>query len=56
MLFRSPVYAKGKEVPGISKKHSLSLPVVRAILEEDTDETDKVVTPHLVEEEETAAV
>ena len=53
---RHPVYAKGKAVPGISKKHSLSLPVVRAILEEDTDESDKLVTPHLVEVEEEATV
>jgi len=48
---RHPVYAKGKQVPGISKKHSLSLPVVRQILAEDSDESDRVLTPHLVEED-----
>jgi uncharacterized radical SAM superfamily Fe-S cluster-containing enzyme len=53
---RHPVYAKGKHVPGISKGHGLSLPIVRQILAEDADESDRVVTPHLVEEEETAAV
>jgi 7,8-dihydro-6-hydroxymethylpterin dimethyltransferase len=53
---RHPVYAKGKRVPGISKRHSLSLPVVQAILAEDADETDRAVTPHLVEEGETALV
>src|SRR5437763_7050536 len=48
---RHPVYAKGKRVPGISKKHSLSLPVVHAILAEDAGEADRVATPHLVEED-----
>jgi hypothetical protein len=48
---RHPVYAKGKRVPGISKKHSLSLPVVQAILAEDADESDRAATPHLVEED-----
>src|SRR5882757_5064049 len=32
------IYAKGKNVPGISKKHSLSLPIVNAILAEDAVE------------------
>ena len=48
---RHPVYAKGKQVPGISKKHSLSLPVVHAILAEDAGEAGRVATPHLVEED-----
>ena len=48
---RHPVYAKGKRVPGISKKHTLSLPVVQAILAEDVDESDRAATPHLVEED-----
>jgi hypothetical protein len=53
---RHAVYAKGKPVPGISKKHSLSLPVVHAILAADADESDKAATPYIVEEEGTAAV
>jgi uncharacterized radical SAM superfamily Fe-S cluster-containing enzyme len=48
---RHPVYAKGKHVPGISKRHSLSLPVVQQILAEDADESDRLVTPHLIEED-----
>ncbi|MDQ3918730.1 MAG: radical SAM protein [Acidobacteriota bacterium] len=48
---RHPVYAKGKRVPGISKKHTLSLPVVQAILAADEDESDVAATPHLVEED-----
>ena len=48
---RHPVYAKGKRVPGISKKHTLSLPVVQSILAEDEDESDQAATPHLVEED-----
>ena len=33
---RHAVYAAGHNVPGISKKHSLSLPIVSAIIEEDS--------------------
>ncbi|HEX8843750.1 MAG TPA: radical SAM protein [Pyrinomonadaceae bacterium] len=53
---RHAVYAKGKSVPGISKKHSLSLPIINAILEEDQDQPTEVVTPYLVEEKEEITV
>ncbi len=49
---RHAVYAKGKAVPGISKKHTLSLPIVSAILAEDSGEQLEKVTPYLIEEEE----
>jgi hypothetical protein len=48
---RHAVYAKGKAVPGIERKHSLSLPIVNAILAEDTEPV-AVVSPYLVEEKE----
>ncbi len=48
---RHAVYAKGKPVPGISKKHTLSLPIVQAIIAQDADTLP--VTPYLIEEEET---
>jgi uncharacterized radical SAM superfamily Fe-S cluster-containing enzyme len=52
---RHPVYAKGKSVPLNSTAHSLSLPVVNAILAEDADEQRRQApTPFLVEEEEAA--
>jgi len=47
---RHAVYAKGKEVPGISKTRSLSLPVIAKVLQEDLDKP--AVTPYLVSEEE----
>ena len=53
---RHAVYAKGKEVPGIPKKHSLSLPIVQAILAEDADERPVKVSPYLVAEEDEIAV
>ncbi|HEX3101657.1 MAG TPA: radical SAM protein [Pyrinomonadaceae bacterium] len=46
---RHAVYAKGKEVPGINKTRSLSLPVIAKVLEPDIDQPS--VTPYLVEEE-----
>ena len=49
---RHAVYAKGKPVPGISKKHTLSLPIVQAILDQHGDEPVKAVSPYLVEETE----
>ena len=49
---RHDVYAKGKVVPGISKKHSLSLPIISAILAEDSGEPVQSVTPYLIEEDE----
>ncbi|HVF26871.1 MAG TPA: hypothetical protein VM943_01440, partial [Pyrinomonadaceae bacterium] len=53
---RHAVYAKGKEVPNISKKHTLSLPIVSAILAEDAEAPVISTTPYLVEEEEQAVV
>ena len=53
---RHAVYAAGHNVPGISKKHSLSLPIIQAVLEEDSDEKPVVVTPYLVEEHKNDAV
>src|SRR5215210_1316910 len=53
---RHAVYAKGKAVPGISKKHSLSLPIVNQILAEDSDAPNQAATPYLIEEEEEATV
>lgn len=53
---RHAVYAAGHNVPGISKKHSLSLPIIQAVLEEDADEKPIVVSPYLVEEPEHEAV
>lgn len=47
---RHAVYAKGKEVPGIGKTRSLSLPVIAKVLAEDLDKP--AATPYLVEEEE----
>ncbi|MDQ3754618.1 MAG: radical SAM protein, partial [Acidobacteriota bacterium] len=44
---RHAVYAKGKAVPGIAKKHSLSLPIVQQILAEDAGEQPSPVTPYL---------
>ncbi|MGH9942494.1 MAG: radical SAM protein, partial [Pyrinomonadaceae bacterium] len=49
---RHAVYAAGKPVPGISKKHTLSLPIVQQILSADADEQPAKVTPYLIEEEE----
>jgi hypothetical protein len=52
---RHPVYAAGHNVPNIPKKHSLSLPIVNAII--DADDSDiRPATPHLVEEYEEVAV
>ena len=45
---RHAVYAKGKEVPNINKKHNLSLPIIQKVLEVDAPK----VSPYLVEEEE----
>ena len=53
---RHPVYAKGKSVPLATTKHSLSLPIVNAILSEDADEPVKSVSPYLVEENEEATI
>ncbi|MEJ7623964.1 MAG: radical SAM protein [Pyrinomonadaceae bacterium] len=47
---RHAVYAKGKEVPGIQKVRSLSLPVIARIVSEDLDAAGS--SPYLVQEEE----
>jgi len=49
---RHAVYAAGHNVPGISRKHSLSLPIIQAVLEEDADEKPIVVSPYLIEDRE----
>jgi 7,8-dihydro-6-hydroxymethylpterin dimethyltransferase len=51
---RHAVYAKGKEVPGIQKVRSLSLPVIAKVLEPDIDKP--AVSPYLVEEDELVGV
>ncbi len=53
---RHPVYAAGHNVPGISKKHSLSLPIIQSVLAEDSDEPQVTVTPYLVPEHEEESV
>ncbi len=49
---RHPVYAAGHSVPGISKKHSLSLPIVNAIIDADYADPSNLRTPYIVEERE----
>jgi len=55
---RHAVYAAGHNVPNISKKHSLSLPIINAIIEDDEPDKPALVSPYLVEDrtEEIAAV
>src|SRR5689334_6728512 len=54
---RHKVYAAGKPVPLKTTKHSLSLPVIQAVLAEDAEEKPAFATPYLVEtpEEETVS-
>jgi hypothetical protein len=47
---RHKVYAAGKSVPLATKKHSLSLPVIQAVLAEDAEPAPSA-TPYLVEED-----
>ena len=47
---RHPVYAAGHNVPDIPKKHSLSLPIVNAIIAEDQHTPSQVTSPYLIEE------
>ncbi|HEX5701792.1 MAG TPA: radical SAM protein [Pyrinomonadaceae bacterium] len=47
---RHPVYAAGHNVPNIPKKHSLSLPIINAVLAEDIEEKPINISPYLVEE------
>jgi len=51
---RHAVYAKGKEVPGIGKTRSLSLPVIAKVLEQDMDKV--AASPYLIEEDEVVGV
>jgi hypothetical protein len=51
---RHAVYAAGHNVPNIPKKHSLSLPIINAIIEEDSDGSK--ISPYLIGEEEPAAL
>ena len=53
---RHPVYAAGHDVPNIPKKHSLSLPIIQAVLAGDSDEKPVVVTPYLVQDHEEESV
>ncbi len=53
---RHAVYAAGHNVPGIEKKHSLSLPIISAILSEDSDEQSPKTSPYLIEEHEEEAL
>jgi hypothetical protein len=48
---RHAVYAAGKSVPGIEKKHSLSLPIVQAVLAKD-NEAVAAESPYLIRSEE----
>jgi len=47
---RHAVYAAGHNVPNIPKKHSLSLPIINAIIEED-DGKPQATSPYLIEED-----
>jgi len=49
---RHPVYAAGKNVPLRTTKHSLSLPIIQAVLAEDDDQAAAAATPYLVDEKE----
>ncbi len=53
---RHAVYAAGHNVPGISKRHSLSLPIIQAVLAEDADEKPMHVSPYLVADHEEESV
>ncbi|HEY6045363.1 MAG TPA: radical SAM protein [Pyrinomonadaceae bacterium] len=47
---RHAVYAAGHDVPNIPKRHSLSLPIINAVLAEDADKKPLAVSPYLIEE------
>jgi hypothetical protein len=54
---RHKVYAAGKPVPLRTTKHTLSLPVIQAVLAEDANEKQvQQVSPYLVEDEDTVSV
>jgi len=47
---RHAVYAAGHNVPNIPKKHSLSLPIINAIIEDDAGKPE-ATSPYLIEED-----
>src|SRR5947208_7657928 len=47
---RHAVYAAGHNVPNISKKHSLSLPIINAIIDQDKPDKPELASPYLVED------
>jgi len=49
---RHAVYAAGHSVPGITRKHSLSLPIINAIMADDNGGQLAPQTPYLIEEQE----
>src|SRR5439155_11724839 len=53
---RHPVYAAGHNVPGISKKHSLSLPIVNAIIAEDAENLLPPGSPYLIDQHDADAM
>src|SRR5207244_10411922 len=53
---RHKVYAAGKPVPLTSTKHTLSLPIIQAVLAEDQDEKPAVVSPYLVQDHQEESV
>jgi hypothetical protein len=53
---RHKVYAAGKPVPLNTTKHSLSLPIVQAVLAQDAEEKQAQATPYLIEDEEAVSV
>ena len=53
---RHAVYAAGHNVPGISKRHSLMLPIIQTVLVEDSDVKPVAVSPYLVEERDEVSV
>ena len=48
---RHAVYAAGHNVPNISKKHSLSLPIINAIIDHDNGQPEPA-SPYLIEDHE----
>src|SRR5213080_4731371 len=53
---RHAVYAAGHNVPGITKKHSLSLPIVNAIIAEDNEGAAMPASPYIVAQSEEEAM
>jgi len=49
---RHAVYAAGHDVPGITRKHSLSLPIIKAIIEDNGNGQPMSVSPYLIDDQE----